>query len=93
MWCCCPASHHGPGNRLLFRWDRPTADGVGDLPEGRISRVNGHPTVPRPDETAKWPSRQRWSLRRNLTRGEVLAISALSLDNEFRRGDKFALIP
>jgi beta-glucosidase len=23
MWCCGPASHHGAGNRLLFRWDRP----------------------------------------------------------------------
>jgi hypothetical protein len=28
-------------SRVLFRWDRPSADGVGDLPEGRFWTSKG----------------------------------------------------
>jgi hypothetical protein len=32
-------------SRVLFGWDRPAADGVGDLPEGRLGLVNESATI------------------------------------------------
>jgi len=45
-----PVTAKRPGSRVLFRWDRPAADGVGDLPERRFQGawVHFNETTSRP---------------------------------------------